>query len=107
LGKGGPQQDINGAMPGYAPDVLTFDVVNPLQYIGRDAATKRTEGWFSSGPINCEIRDLHIATEEDVASSPQPQPVQRNKERRWMVTHQHLSVPFDPESGQASLDLQP
>jgi ketosteroid isomerase-like protein len=57
-------------MPGYAPDVLTFDVVNPLQYIGRDAATKRTEGWFSSGPINCEIRDLNIATDEDVASSP-------------------------------------
>ena len=26
---------------------------------------------------------------------------------KWMVTHEHNSVPFDVESGKASLDLQP
>jgi hypothetical protein len=26
---------------------------------------------------------------------------------KWMVTHEHVSVPFDPQSGQASLDLKP
>ena len=25
----------------------------------------------------------------------------------WMVTHEHNSVPFDVESGKASLDLKP
>ena len=25
----------------------------------------------------------------------------------WMITHEHQSVPFDTESGKASLDLEP
>jgi ketosteroid isomerase-like protein len=28
-------------------------------------------------------------------------------EGRWMVTHEHNSVPFDPQTGKASLDLRP
>ena len=31
----------------------------------------------------------------------------RKIDGKWMVTHEHVSVPFDPESGQASLDLKP
>ena len=30
-------KDINGAISSSAPDILSFDVVNPLQYAGRDA----------------------------------------------------------------------
>jgi hypothetical protein len=26
---------------------------------------------------------------------------------RWMVTHEHVSVPFDMKSGQALMDLKP
>jgi ketosteroid isomerase-like protein len=25
----------------------------------------------------------------------------------WMVTHEHNSVPFDPQTGKASLNLEP
>jgi len=25
----------------------------------------------------------------------------------WLVAHEHSSVPFDPESGMAALDLEP
>jgi ketosteroid isomerase-like protein len=31
----------------------------------------------------------------------------RKTKGRWQVTHEHFSAPFDPESGKASLDLQP
>src|ERR1700675_4923318 len=31
----------------------------------------------------------------------------RKIEGKWMVTHEHNSVPFDPKSGKASLDLKP
>jgi ketosteroid isomerase-like protein len=31
----------------------------------------------------------------------------RKTNGKWVVTHQHLSAPFDPASGQASLDLKP
>jgi ketosteroid isomerase-like protein len=31
----------------------------------------------------------------------------RKIDGRWRVAHQHVSVPFDMESGQAKLDLKP
>lgn len=31
----------------------------------------------------------------------------RKLDGKWMVTHEHNSVPFDVESGKASLDLKP
>ena len=54
-------KDINRLMASYAADVLTFDVVNPLQRKGLAAARKRAEEWISSwqGPIECEIRELN------------------------------------------------
>jgi uncharacterized protein (TIGR02246 family) len=121
-------KDINRLMASYAPDVLTFDVVNPLQRKGLDAVTKRAEEWISSwqGPIECEIRELTITTGGDVAFSHNLSHFSGKKmdggdidmwiratlcyrkiDGRWNVTHEHVSVPFDPESGQASLDLKP
>ena len=31
----------------------------------------------------------------------------RRTDGKWIVTHQHASVPFDVASGKASLDLKP
>src|ERR1700675_1733336 len=55
-------KDVNESMSNLAQDILSFDVVNPLQHIGSDASRKRAEEWFSSsqGPIGYEIRDLSI-----------------------------------------------
>jgi uncharacterized protein (TIGR02246 family) len=121
-------KDINRLIASYAPDVLTFDVVNPLQRKGLDAARKRAQEWISSwqGPIECEIRELTITTGDDVAFSHNLSHFNgrqmdggeidmwiratlcyRKVDGRWNVTHEHVSVPFDPESGQASLDLKP
>ncbi len=121
-------KDINRLMASYAPDVLTFDVVNPLQRKGLDAARKRAEEWISSwqGPIECEIRERTITTGGNVAFSHNLSHFNgkkmdggdidmwiratlcyRKSDGRWNVTHEHVSVPFDPESGQASLDLKP
>jgi uncharacterized protein (TIGR02246 family) len=121
-------KDINRLMASYAPDVLTFDVVNPLQRKGLDAARKRAEEWISSwqGPIEREIRELTITTGDDVAFSHNLSHFSGKKmdggdidmwirttlcyrkiDNKWMVTHEHVSVPFDPKSSQASLDLKP
>lgn len=120
--------DVNGALSNIAPDILSFDVVNPLQYIGSDALRKRAEGWFSSfqGPIGYEIRNLSITASDDVAFSHSLNRFSGTKTDggkidmwvratgcyrkiggKWMVTHEHNSVPFDAESGRASLDLEP
>jgi len=121
-------RDVNGSMSNLALDILSFDVVNPLQHIGSDASRKRAEEWFSSfqGPIGYEIRDLSITAGGDVAFSHGLSHVSatrtdggqldmwwrttvcfRKIEDKWMVTHEHNSVPFDVENGKASLDLQP
>jgi uncharacterized protein (TIGR02246 family) len=121
-------KDIDGSAANYAPDVLLFDVVNPLQSIGSDALRRRLAEWFSSfeGPIGYELRDLTIAAGDDVAFSHSLNHVSattrdgkkldmwwratvcyRHIDGAWTITHAHASVPFDVASGQASLDLKP
>ena len=53
-------QDSRALVSSLAPDVLMFDVIDPLQYVGPDATRKRAEEWLSSfqSPINYETRDL-------------------------------------------------
>lgn len=121
-------KDIDALVAQYAPDVRAFDVVNPLQSAGSEAIRKRLETWFSSfhGPIGFEIRDLVIATKGDVAFCYGLSGVSgtradggkinmwyrtticcRKDNDRWVITHEHDSVPFDVDSGKASLDLKP
>lgn len=121
-------KDVDAATSDYALDVLSFDVINPLRYIGSDAIKKRLGDWFSSfqGSIGFEISDLSITVGGDVAFSHSLNHVSATKadgvkldmwwretacyrklEGRWTITHQHTSVPFDVESGKASLDLKP
>jgi uncharacterized protein (TIGR02246 family) len=121
-------KDVDVLVSNYAPGVLSFDVVNPLQSTGSDAIRKRLEQWFSSfdGPIGFEIRGLSIAAGDDVAFCHGLSGVTgtrtdggkinmwyrtticyRRIDGKWMITHEHDSVPFDVESGKASLDLKP
>jgi ketosteroid isomerase-like protein len=107
---------------------LSFDVVNPLQHRGSDASKKRAKEWFSSfeGLIDYEIRDLTITAGDDIAFSHGLSHVSatrtdggqlnmwwrttvcfRKIDGKWMVTHEHNSVPFDAATGKASLDLKP
>jgi len=121
-------RDVDGLMGGYAPDVLSFDVVEPLQYIGSDGIRTRMEEWFATfqGPIGIDNRDLTIAAGDNVAFCHSLSHVDatttvgghlemwwretvcyRKIDGKWLITHQHSSVPFNVESGKASLNLQP
>lgn len=121
-------KNVNEAISRIAPDILSFDVVNPFQQTGSEASRKRAEEWFSSfeGPIGYETRDLSITAGHNVAFSHGLSHVSatrtdggqldmwwrtticfRKIDEKWMVTHEHNSVPFDVESGKASLDFKP
>jgi len=64
-------KNIDGVMALYAPGVVSFDIVPPLQYVGAKAFRKAWEAVFSSfqGPIGYDIHDLGITVGEDVAFS--------------------------------------
>jgi uncharacterized protein (TIGR02246 family) len=121
-------KDMRGALAAYAPDILSFDVVNPLQYVGVEAVRERLEAWFSQfrGPIGFEHRGLGITAGADVAFCHSLNRVSatrtdgqklemwwratvcfRKIDNQWMITHEHTSVPFDGNSGLASLNLTP
>ena len=121
-------KDVDGAMANVARDVVSFDVVNPLQHTGSEALRQRAATWFSSfaGPIGFDMRDRRVAAADDVAFSHslnrysgtltnganldmwvRATACYRRIGGRWVLTHEHSSVPFDGETGQASLDLMP
>jgi ketosteroid isomerase-like protein len=107
-------RDVNGTLANVIPDVLVFDVINPLQYSGSDNDRKRTEEWFSSfrGPIGFEVRDLGITVSDDVAFSHclnrysgstvngqldmwvRVTTCYRKIDGKRMITHEHQSVPL-------------
>lgn len=121
-------KSVDGRVTNYAPDIVLFALTGPLQNAGADAARARVAEFIGSlqGPVEYEVRDLSVTAGEDVAFchslnhvsavGPDGQPLQmwwratvccRKIDGSWKIAHEHLSVPFDGQSGQASLDLRP
>ena len=121
-------RDIDGVMSMYEPELVSFDIVSPLQYVGADAMRKRWEEVFSSlpGPFGYEIADLSITVGEDMAfthsfnrtSATLPTGQQigtwvrwtacwRKIGGQWLLMHDQISVPVDLQTGKAVLDLKP
>ncbi len=121
-------KDAQAAVRDIAPDIVSFDVVNPLRRVGSDENERRAEEWFSSfqGPIGFEIRDLSITASNNLAFSHalhrysgttvngqqlgmwvRATACYRKIDGKWMMTHEHQSVPFNPQTGDASLNLEP
>ena len=121
-------KDIEGVMSLYAQDVVTFDIVPPLQYLGAAALRKLWEQVFASvrGPIGYELHDVAITVSGDVAFSHSLNRISgtlnngqkidvwlrwtaglRKINGRWLIVHHQNSVPVDLATGKAVLDLKP
>jgi len=119
--------DVNAAMSIYAPDVVAYDIVPPLQAVGKDAYRKNYEQFVAQydGPIEVEFRDLHIAASDDVAIAEGLEQISgtikgqktsiwarftsgfRKINGAWLDVHDHVSVPTDFATGKSLLDLKP
>ena len=121
-------KDLDRVMTMYAPELVSFDIVPPLQYVGLDAYRKHWGEAFSLFPdsINYEIVDLSITVGGDVAfahSFNRLSATMDNGQKignwlrwtacfrkingKWLIAHMQASVPVDLETGKAVLDLKP
>ena len=121
-------KDVDAVMAHYAPDIVAFDLLPPLQYRGAAMIRERLSRWLHSfqGAIGFDMRELAITAGDDVAFCHSLNRVSgrttdgdvvdmwwraTNGFRRipggWVVTHGHSSEPFDMRSGKALIDLQP
>ena len=122
------EKDVEALVARSAPDVVSFDALPPLHRTGAEAIRARLREWFGwyDGPIGYEVRDLRITAGDDVAFAHYLYRVTgtmtngtavdmwvrtsmglRKIDGTWTIAHEHTSVPFDTESGQAALDLTP
>jgi ketosteroid isomerase-like protein len=120
--------DLDALMAIYAPDMVTFDIVPPLQKVGAAGKRKNWTDVFATyqRPLNYEIRDLTISVADDVAFAHSLNRVRgaltngtrieqwlrwtacfRKIDGAWLVVHDHVSVPTDFATGKALLDLEP
>ena len=122
--------DIDAMMAVYASGatVVAFDVLPPLAKVGSESYRKNYKEFFAmyEGPLDVEFRDLRIVAGKDVAfihclermsgtlKGGQKSDIWlrvtsglRKINGKWLIIHDHISVPADFKTGKADLDLKP
>jgi uncharacterized protein (TIGR02246 family) len=123
-------RDVDAIMKAYVPDksLVVFDVVPPRQYVGADAYRKDFEGFVGlfKGSFKFELTDLSVATDGSlgyghsiqriVGTSTKDQPIDltvrvtdvyRKINGKWLIVHEHVSVPVDLDTGKPDLSSKP
>lgn len=117
-------KDAAGAVAACTPETVLFDAIPPHRTTGADAIRALWEQAFPHFPerFRSEHRDLAVEVDGDLAFVhgmhrfvPEPPghscgmswmrvtACYRRIGGEWRVAHEHVSVPFDPMTGQASL----
>ena len=112
-------KDVTAIRARPADDVITFDVLPPLNSRCSDGAIDHMQKWFDGydGPIDFSVHDVNIAAEENIGFCSFLYHVGgtlktggqvdmwvraalccRRIDRRWRIVHDHESVPFDPST---------
>jgi uncharacterized protein (TIGR02246 family) len=121
-------KDVDRVMELYTDDVVAYDVVPPLQYVGKAAYRGDYQQFFSQydSDLHVETRDLQIGATGELGYATGLQMISgalkhgqrsgmwvrftslyRKINGKWLDFHDHVSVPVDIESGKAMLELQP
>lgn len=122
-------KDLDGLMAAIADDVVSYEHEQPLQYVGVQAVREVCEGGLDAsgdGSVTWNVPDLKILVDGDLAvawglnhielkptgaeaaeSWSRGTRVFQRTDGTWLMTHQHLSYPYDPSTGDARIDLSP
>jgi len=107
-------KDVEALMTHYAPDVVAYDVMPPLQVQSAADYRRNFERWFASmqGPIDYEMNDLRVSMSDSHAfchALGHVKCTRTNGEKadywvrvttcfqkangQWLVGHEHVSMP--------------
>jgi len=124
-------KDVDTVTSYYVPDesLLVFDVIPPRQYVGAKSYRKNWEDFFARipGPIvTCEISELSIMTDVKLGFSHSVLHLVWNDKDgkkveitlrvtdgyrkiggKWLIVHEHVSVPVDITTGRADFSSKP
>jgi ketosteroid isomerase-like protein len=121
-------KDINLMMSLFSSEMVSFDIIPPLQYAGSNTYRKVWQETFElfKDPINIELRDLHIMCADSLAFSYcflhlNATMLNGHKtdywerltccfqkiNNTWLIVHEHVSLPADLKEGKAVMTLKP
>ncbi|WP_394814916.1 YybH family protein [Streptomyces millisiae] len=121
-------KDLDGLMAHIADDVVSYEHDAPLEHVGVDRVREvcRSGLAASSGPVGWEVPGMRVLVDGDLAvawglnrmtaeaedgttaeSWSRGTRVFQRRDGDWVAVHQHLSYPYDPETGEAKTDLTP
>jgi ketosteroid isomerase-like protein len=117
-------------MKNYVDDdsLLVFDVIPPRQYVGAKALSRNWQGFLDGfdGTITLENRDMEVVSDGKLAyahyiarvagKGKDGNPIEmafrltdvlRKVKGKWLIVHEHVSVPVDVATGKADLTSKP
>lgn len=121
-------KDIDRIMTFYASDMVAYDLTPPLQFPSAAAYRKNWETYLPmmGEQIGYEVRDVRIGAGDNIAYShclnhftgTEPDGKEMDVWMRvtdcyqkiggkWLITHEHMSVPADMERNEALFELKP
>jgi uncharacterized protein (TIGR02246 family) len=123
-------KDVDKIMSCYVPDesLFIFDVVPPREYVGAKAYRKDWEDLFTQfpGPAEADLSDLKVVaqgtfayahlivhsvlTDKDgkkLEGTVRTTDVFRKTGGKWLIVHEHNSVPVDLSTGKADMMAKP
>ena len=124
----GAARDLDAVMTKFSDDVVSYEPEVPLVHDGTDDLREALRRDFDQvdGGFRWDVPDLRVVVRDDIAvtwglnrtrhEGPDGETVEswsrgtrvfRRAGDRWQIIHQHVSFPFDPETGTAVKDLTP
>jgi uncharacterized protein (TIGR02246 family) len=121
-------KDVDKIMSNYASEVVVFDIVPPLEVVGKNEYRNSWERFLSetSTVTEHEVKELKITVSDDVAFAHgliKMTGTMKDGEKmdcwmritngfrkingQWLVTHEQISVPVDMATNKACWDLKP
>ncbi|MDQ7905033.1 SgcJ/EcaC family oxidoreductase [Phytohabitans sp. ZYX-F-186] len=122
-------KDLDGLMAPIADDVVSYEHDQPLRHVGIRAVREVCAAGLDAagdGTVTWTVPDLRILVDGDLAvawglnhirvepadgqaveSWSRGTRVFQRGDGAWLMTHQHLSYPYDPATGDARTDLRP